>query len=68
MESMSTTMVWHCVRSTMTVIRACMYRMTTTDVYKRQAVAFAVAIGAEFMAESGLSLIDWEADWAERCV
>ena len=26
------------------------------------AVAFAVAIGAEFMAESGLSLIDWEAD------
>ena len=29
------------------------------------AVAFAVAIGAEFMAESGLSLIDWEADWAE---
>ena len=30
------------------------------------AVAFAVAIGAEFMAESGLSLIDWEADWAER--
>ena len=29
------------------------------------AVAFAVAIGAEFMAESGLRLIDWEADWAE---
>ena len=25
-------MVWHCVRSTMTVIRACMYRMTTTTV------------------------------------
>ncbi|MGN0315193.1 MAG: hypothetical protein ACI4EG_10445 [Fusicatenibacter sp.] len=29
------------------------------------AVAFAVAICAEFMAESGLSIIDWEADWAE---
>lgn len=29
------------------------------------AVAFAVAIGAEFMAESGMSLIDWEAEWAE---
>lgn len=29
------------------------------------AVAFAVAIAAEFLAESGLSLIDWEADWAE---
>ena len=25
-------MVWHCVRSTMTVIRAYMYRMTTTTV------------------------------------
>ena len=32
MESMSTTMAWHCVRSIMTVIRACMYRMTTTTV------------------------------------
>ena len=28
-------------------------------------IAFAVAIGAEFMAESGFSLIDWEASWAE---
>lgn len=28
-------------------------------------VAFACAIGAEMMAESGLSLIDWEAGWAE---
>lgn len=27
--------------------------------------AFAVAIGAEMLAESGMSLIDWEADWAE---
>ena len=32
MESMSTTMAWHCVRSIMTVIRACMYRMITTTV------------------------------------
>ncbi len=32
------------------------------------AVAFAVAIGAEFMAESGMSIIDWEADWAESSV
>lgn len=29
------------------------------------AAAFIVAIGAEFMAESGMSIIDWEADWAE---
>ncbi len=29
------------------------------------ALAFTVAIGAEFMAESGISIIDWEADWAE---
>ena len=28
------------------------------------AVAFAAAVCAEFMAENGLSLIDWEADWA----
>ena len=28
-------------------------------------VSFAVAIGAEMLAESGMSLIDWEADWAE---
>lgn len=28
-------------------------------------IAFACAIGAEMMAESGLSLIDWEAGWAE---
>ena len=28
-------------------------------------IAFAVAIGAEFMAESGMALIEWEADWAE---
>lgn len=27
--------------------------------------AFAVAVGAEMLAESGMSLIDWEADWAE---
>ena len=32
MESTSTTMAWHCVRSTMTVIRAYMCRMTTTTV------------------------------------
>ena len=29
------------------------------------ALAFAVAVGAELLAESGLSLIDWEAGWAE---
>lgn len=29
------------------------------------AVAFCVAIAAEFMAESGLALIEWEAEWAE---
>ena len=28
-------------------------------------LAFVVAIGAEFMAESGMAGIDWEADWAE---
>ena len=28
-------------------------------------VGFAVAIGAEFLSETGLSLIDWEASWAE---
>ena len=28
-------------------------------------IAFGVAIGAEFMAESGTALIEWEADWAE---
>lgn len=28
-------------------------------------VAFAVAIAAEFLAESGMELIDWEASWAE---
>lgn len=28
-------------------------------------IAFACAIGAEMLAESGLSLIDWEAGWAE---
>lgn len=27
--------------------------------------AFVVAIAGEFLAENGLSLIDWEADWAE---
>lgn len=26
--------------------------------------AFAVAVAAEMLAESGMSLIDWEADWA----
>lgn len=29
------------------------------------AAAFVVAIIAEFMAESGMAFIDWEADWAE---
>ena len=28
-------------------------------------IAFAGAVAAEFLAESGLELIDWEADWAE---
>ncbi len=28
-------------------------------------IAFACAIGAEMMAETGLALIDWEAEWAE---
>ena len=28
-------------------------------------IGFAVACGAEFLAESGFSLIDWEASWAE---
>lgn len=28
-------------------------------------VAFVVAIAAEFLAESGMELIDWEASWAE---
>ena len=28
-------------------------------------IAFAGAIAAEFLAESGFELIDWEADWAE---
>lgn len=28
-------------------------------------LGFAVSIGAEFLSESGFSLIDWEADWAE---
>lgn len=28
-------------------------------------VAFVAAIGAEFLAESGFSLIDWEANWSE---
>ena len=28
-------------------------------------IGFAAAVGAEMMAESGLSLIDWEASWAE---
>ena len=28
-------------------------------------IAFAVAVGAEFMAENGMSGIDWEASWAE---
>lgn len=28
-------------------------------------LAFAAAIGAEMLAESGIALIDWEADWAE---
>ena len=27
--------------------------------------AFAVAVAAELLATSGLSLIDWEASWAE---
>ncbi len=28
-------------------------------------LGFAVAVGAEFLAESGLTLVDWEAEWAE---
>lgn len=28
-------------------------------------IGFAAAIGAEFLAESGFELIDWEAEWAE---
>ncbi len=28
-------------------------------------IAFAVAIAAEFLAENGMAIIDWEADWAE---
>lgn len=28
-------------------------------------IGFAVAIGAEYLAESGMALIDWEASWAE---
>ena len=28
-------------------------------------IGFAAAIGSEFLAESGLGLVDWEADWAE---
>lgn len=28
-------------------------------------IGFAVAIGAEYLAESGMTLIDWEASWAE---
>lgn len=28
-------------------------------------IAFGVAIGAEMLAENGMQLIDWEADWAE---
>jgi hypothetical protein len=31
-------------------------------------VFYAVAIGSEFLSESGFSLIDWEADWAESSV
>jgi len=31
-------------------------------------VGFAVAVGAEFLSENGISLIDWEADWAESLV
>lgn len=28
-------------------------------------IAFAIAIGAEMLAENGMALIDWEASWAE---
>jgi hypothetical protein len=28
-------------------------------------IGFAVSIGAEFLAESGVALVEWEADWAE---
>lgn len=28
-------------------------------------IGFAVAMGAEYLAESGMALIDWEASWAE---
>ncbi len=29
-------------------------------------IGFAVAVGSEFLAESGMSLIDWEAEWSEN--
>lgn len=35
-----------------------------TKVVLGSLVAFAVAVCAEMLAESGMSLIDWEADWA----
>lgn len=37
----------------------------TPKVIMLSVVGFAVAIGAEFLSETGLSLIDWEASWAE---
>lgn len=37
----------------------------TPKVLLLSCLGFAVSIGAEFLSESGFSLIDWEADWAE---
>lgn len=36
-----------------------------TKVIVGSLIGFAVAAGAEMMAESGISLVDWEAEWAE---
>ena len=37
----------------------------TAKVVAGSVIGFAAAVGAEFLAESGMSLIDWEASWAE---
>jgi len=39
-----------------------------TKIFFGSVIAFIVAVGSEFLAESGLSLIDWEASWAESGV
>lgn len=38
---------------------------TTAKVVIWSGIGFAVAVAAEFLAENGMSLIDWEASWAE---